>query len=88
MRSCGKGDSQVGGEGKKDLEFKSMDELTTALENLPMLSDLPEEVFVELAEYLQAGLNMKYRELAMTMYQVRISEFNLFHCLGLILKRN
>ena len=43
------------GSDKKDLEFKSIDDLKTTLENMPILADIPEEIYEELAQYLLPG---------------------------------
>jgi len=58
---------------RKELEFKSVDELKDWLTVHPPLADCPEEVFEQLALHLQDGLNRSYREVAMRAYQATLA---------------
>merc|ERR1719285_111607 len=59
---------------KKELEFKSVDELKMIIEDTAVLADMPEEVYPQLAAYLLPALNSKYREIAMNMYQASMAK--------------
>jgi len=68
---AGRGEGKAG--KKKDLEFKSLEELRQDLTGQAGLAECPEEAIAELAAHIQEGLNRTYRELAQSVYHATLA---------------